>query len=90
MKSAHIIRVDGSEQYTKVAGVEEVRKLISADALDGVNLRDGRYMFVDDTGLVDGKDLNDKATALYRGVCRAGSGALIAGDVCIVVDSEWA
>jgi hypothetical protein len=30
-------------------------------------------MFVDDTGMLDGKPVNAKATALYRAICKRGT-----------------
>lgn len=44
-----IIRTDGTEE-TIDGKTEDIPKLIGAPVLDGVNLRDGRYMYVDDNG----------------------------------------
>jgi len=41
-------------------------------------------MFVDDTGVIDGKSVNPKATALYHAVCRPGTVWKIRGDAVIV------
>jgi hypothetical protein len=47
-------------------------------------------MMVDDTGMIDGKPINPKATELYRGVCRPGTPYSIHGDVAIVNDEDFA
>ena len=89
-----ILRTDGrSEEHHvgKHIAIDWVTRMIGAPgALDTVNLRDGRVMLVDDTGLVDGKPRNEKATELYLGVCRPGVDAFIAGDVAIAVDEDFA
>lgn len=45
----HVIRTDGKEEHY-VWKFADIRKLIGADTLDTVNLRDGRVMMVDDNG----------------------------------------
>lgn len=57
---------------------------IGAACLDSVNLRDGRFMLVDDTGAITGKPVNYEATRLYHGVCIPGTTHEICGDVAIV------
>lgn len=79
----HIIRVDGTEEHVE-ANQRDIHTLIGADCMDGFSLRDGRYCYVDDTGMVDGKPMNEKATALYWGICRPGTTYPICGDVAIV------
>jgi len=85
--NVHIIRVDGSEEHV-IARFGQIDRLIHADGLDTVNLRDGRVMVVDDLGHPNGKPVNRKATALYHGICRPGTTHQIVGDVAIVVDAE--
>jgi hypothetical protein len=87
--NVHLIRTDGREEFVDME-FRAIREAIAADGLDSVNLRDGRVMLVDDTGLIDGKPLNRKATELYHGVCYPGTTHPIAGDVAIVVDAEVA
>jgi hypothetical protein len=41
-------------------------------------------MFVDDTGMLDGKPVNAKTTALYHRVCRPGTLHQIHGVVVII------
>ena len=89
-KSVHIIRVDGTEERASVAHISNVSKLIGADTMDSFNLRDGRVVMVDDTGMIDGKPVNAAATKLYHGICRPGTVHQIHGDVAILVDGEWA
>lgn len=89
----HIIRVDGREEHfetTKGEAIAAIEKAIGADTLDGFSLRDGRYVFADDSGFIDGKPRNPKATALYHGICRPGTTHYIAGDVAIVRDEDFA
>lgn len=83
----HIIRVDGSEERVD-RRFGEIERLIRAHGLDTVNLRDGRVMLCDDTGIAAGRPINAKATTLYHGVCRPGTTQTIRGDVAIVVDAE--
>lgn len=88
-----IIRVDGTEvALDKPLSISEINNLIRANGLDAVNMRDrGRHvMMVDDTGMIDGKPVNAKATALYHSVCRPGTTHPICGDVVIVLDEDFA
>ncbi|MES2262166.1 MAG: hypothetical protein V4724_26900 [Pseudomonadota bacterium] len=86
-----IIRVDGSEQPIEgrpsIAGIS---KLIGADVLGTVNLRDGRVMLLDDNGVANGRTPNPAATVLYHGVCIPGTTHKIHGDVAIVLDADFA
>lgn len=53
-----ILRVSGTNETHEVGKhilIDWIQRMIGADTLDSVNLRDGRVMLVDDTGLVDGK-----------------------------------
>ena len=88
-----IIRISGdTEQHDipKFSAIREIRKLIGADCLDTVNLRDGNVMLVDDTGMVDGKPINPEGTKLYHGVCRPGTVHCIHGDIAIARDADFA
>lgn len=82
-----LIRCDGSEttHYGKPT-VKAIQMLIGCDALDHVTIdrRRQTVMFVDDTGMLDGKPVNAKATELYRAVCKPGTLHSIHGDVVIV------
>ena len=82
----HIIRVDGTEVDVDCPRIRELAPLIGATMLDGFSLRDGRYCYVDDTGMVDGRPVNAKATALYRSICKPDTPHQIHGDVAIVAD----
>jgi hypothetical protein len=91
MKTIHVIRTDGTEEAheAKVLNVRKIYGLIGADCLDTVNLRDGRVMLVDDTGMIEGKLINAKATALYHSACVPGTMHQIHGDVAITLDADW-
>jgi hypothetical protein len=56
------------------------------DSLDTVTIdrRRPTVMFVDDTGMIDGKPVNPKATALYTAFCRPGTVHQVHGDAVIV------
>ncbi len=90
-----VIRVDGREE--PLDGPTSMRlceQLIGANGIDVVQLRHlglPRWvMLVDDTGLVDGREVNVKATRLYHENCRPGTVHPICGDVAIVLDDDYA
>jgi hypothetical protein len=81
-----IIRVDGTQTiHQGKISLAEIQHIISCDTLDTVTIdrRRQTVMFVDDTGMLDGKPVNAKATALYHRVCRLGTVHQIHGDVVI-------
>lgn len=85
------IRVDGAPTTHNVGqrqAIREIQRLIGATCLDTVNLRDGRVMLVDDTGLIDGRPVNSEATKLYQSVRRTNNS--IHGDVVIALDKDFA
>jgi hypothetical protein len=88
-----IIRVDGTETtHEGKPTIREITRLIGCDGLDHVTIDRKRQtvMFVDDTGMIDHKPVNPKATALYRSVCKPGTVHCIHGDVVIVNDGDFA
>lgn len=88
----HVIRTNGTEEDHEVVprhSIRDINRLIKASTLDTVNLRDGRVMLVDDTGLIDGKPINPEATRLYHSVCRQGTTHPICGDVAIALDKDF-
>lgn len=89
-----VIRISGAREEHEVlhpsGAIRAIRKLIGAECLDSVNLRDGRVMLVDDTGMVDGRPVNPEATKLYWSICRAGTTHPICGDVAIARDEDFA
>jgi hypothetical protein len=87
-----LIRHDGTEIDTGRLTIGDVEKLIGAELLDTVNLRDahGHVMLVDDLGHRKGLPINMKATALYLTVCRPETKHQIRGDVVIVPDGDFA
>lgn len=95
MAKVVLLKTDGTSQefeLPKPIRIERIHDLIGCEIFDSVNLRDGRVMLVDDTGLIDGKPLNKEATKLYAGVCRpeVRDKLAIAGDVVICVDEDFA
>ena len=88
-----VLRVDGVREEHHVGKhilMPWILRMIGAQAADVVNLRDGRVMVVDDTGMIDNKPANPQATALYHGVCRPGTVHPICGDVAIANDEDFA
>ena len=85
--SFKVIRVNGMETvHEGKVSTAEITRLIGCDTLDTVRIGAKREMtmFVDDTGMLDGKPVNPKATELYHAVCRPGTLHSIHGDVVIV------
>lgn len=95
MARVRIIKTSGEDESTDVplrgnALLQWIHKMIGASCVDTVTLEDGVVMLVDDTGAVDGRPDNPKATKLYHAVCVAGTTHRICGDVAICLDSEFA
>jgi hypothetical protein len=92
-----IIRVDGTEEIVLgKATIPVIQAAIGCDCLDVVCLSfDQRtrlpeaVMLVDDTGMIDGKPINPKATALYHAICRPGTTGSIHGDVVVASDRDF-
>lgn len=86
-----IIRVDGTEEFhEEKPTIRALSRIIGCDTVDTVNLRrDSNIMVVDDTGMIDGKPVNPKATEIYHSVCRPGTIHAIHGDVVIVNDRDF-
>jgi hypothetical protein len=82
-----VIRTDGTEtEHQGKASIAEIMRIIGCTGLDTVTIDRKRQtvMFVDDTGMLEGKSVNQKATALYRAVCKPGTVHQIHNDVVIV------
>lgn len=90
--SFRIIYHDGKEaEVSRKPTMAAIRIAIAApQALDTVNLRNGCVMIVDDTGMIDGRPVNAKATEAYHSVCRPDTIHPICGDVVIAVDEDFA
>jgi hypothetical protein len=92
--SYKLIRVDGTETANQgKPSIPEICRLIGCTTLDTVSVsrtRSRTMMFVDDTGMLDGKPVNAKATALYHAICKPGTVHQIHGDVVIVNDGALA
>lgn len=86
-----LIKTDGTESEVKFGWkvFDEIQDLIRTNVLDSVNLRDGRVMWLDDTGQNKRLDINEKATKLYHDVCKPGTTYEIVGDVVILNDSDF-
>ena len=85
-----ILRVDGSEEFIeRKPNLGTIKREIGCDCIDTVTI-DRKFetiMIVDDTGMIDGKPVNPKATELYWKVCRPGAWP-IHGDVAICNDED--
>ena len=84
-----VILCDGTESVHEGRPYyRQICQIIGCDGLDTVTLDHRRQtvMFVDDTGMLDGKPVNAKATALYHAVCKPGTLHQIHGHVVIVND----
>jgi len=86
-----LIRVNGDEtDFEAPVSMHEICKHIGCEWIDTVNLADGVHvMIIDDTGLIDGKPLNQKATELYWQKCGGPVDHFIAGDVFITPDADF-
>lgn len=88
-----IFRVSGlREEYEipKQGLLDKVHELIGAKVCDSVNLRNGKVMIVDDTGLIAGKPINPEGTKLYHEKCGGVTPNSIHGDVAICTDNDFA
>ena len=88
-----VIRVNGDEEdHEEKPSIRKIYSVIGCDTFDTVTLDKKRkiIMLVDDTGMVDGKPINPKATELYHSRCKPGTPFSIHGDVAIVNDSDFA
>jgi hypothetical protein len=91
--SYKIIRVDGGEELRcEKPTFDLVLEALGADCLDTVLLdrENWQVMAVDDTGLIDGKPINARATELYHAVCKPGTVFPICGDVVLFDDRDFA
>lgn len=85
---ARLIRVNGEDRTITPTSREftnkELHELMSCRYLTGINLGgpEGLYMFIDDTGLIDGKPVNEKATEIAR-TYKPGYPHKVHGDVVI-------
>jgi len=89
---SRLIRVDGQEAVlSERPTIAMIRRRLRAQSLDTITIdRENRQiMAVDDTGMIDGKPVNEKATLLYRQICVPGSMGTIHGDVMIINDSDF-
>ncbi len=95
MKKVTLIKTNGEESVHEMPklNMQKMYELANlndvGDCFDTVNLRDGRIMLVDDTGLIDGKPVNEKATKLYHSLCKKGTTHPICGDVVICIDADF-
>lgn len=93
MTQRTIIRTSGAVE--EIAGADpltyaEVADLIGATMLDVVNLRDGRMLFIDESGHPKGLPDNPHGTGLYWSVCRPGTTHRVAGDVVVLSVDQFA
>jgi hypothetical protein len=95
MEKGHykVILADGAQSiHEGTPSVADICRLIGCDTLDTVTIdrERGSVMFVDDTGMIAGRPVNLKATALYHAVCHPGTEDQIHGNVVIVSDRDLA
>jgi hypothetical protein len=89
-----VLRVDGTEEtFEQRPHFRDIYKAIGCSSCDSVNLpqENGELivMLCDDTGMLDHKPVNPKATELYHTRCMPGTVHAIHGDVALVVDSDF-
>jgi hypothetical protein len=84
---APILRTNGAEEQFE-GDYTALRTAIHAEITDNVNLRDGRYMLVNDVGYALELDTNMKATKLYWSICKPGTTHQIVGDVAVYKPEE--
>lgn len=86
---AELIRVNGERsRFERKLTLQEVKRLIQAETLDTVNLKDGHVMLIDDTGKITKKPPNVAATFIYQRVRHNEN--KIHGDVVIAWDGDYA
>jgi hypothetical protein len=91
-----IVRVNGAViSMPEKPTLRAIQQAIGAETLDSVILkrdsdRPTIVMMVDDTGMIDSKPPNPKATELYHAICKPGTVWQIHGDVAIVHDGDFA
>lgn len=86
---AELIRVNGERStFSRKLSMQEIRRLIQAETLDTVNLKEGHVMLIDDTGKLKKKPPNAAATYLYQRI--RNSNNKIHGDVVIAWDEDYA
>jgi hypothetical protein len=85
-----VLRADGSTvQLGEKPSIDEVCKLIGADALDGFRTHDGRYVYIDGIGhMRRGPVRNEAATALYHSICYPGTTHFIVGDAVVIAEES--
>jgi hypothetical protein len=88
-----VIRTDGAEiMHFERPHMRTILKDIGAEIADVVILdsRTHQVMFADEEGELNGRPVNEKATALYRSVCKPDSAGQIHGDAVMVNDLDFA
>ena len=88
-----VIRVDGDEEVREMKPtITRIHADIGCECVDTVTLDREReiIMMVDDTGAIDGKPVNRKATAFMQEVFGPQYPNSIHGDVAIVWDGDFA
>lgn len=86
-----IIHIDGTESVVEgKPSIDKAKHIIGCETIDAVNLGNDIVMLVDDTGMVDGRPINLKATDLMLKRFGAQYPHKIHGDVLIVNDLDFA
>lgn len=88
-----VIRVDGSESFVEEKPtIRKIQASIGCECCDTVTIdrRNEIIMLVDDVGMIDGKPVNRKATALALEAFGPQYPYSIHGDAAIVWDGDFA
>jgi hypothetical protein len=92
-----ILRTDGTDEtINAIPTLDNIYSAIGCDTVDVVCIGkantppDDEIMFVDDTGALTGKPVNERATKLYHRICKPGTTWEIRGDVAITRDKYFA
>ncbi len=67
-----------------------IRTLLGAECLDMliIDFEHAQIMVIDDTGMLDGKPINTRASEIYRSACKPGAKQSIHGDVVVANDED--
>jgi len=88
-----VIKVDGTEvMFSEKPSISKIQREIGCECCDSVTLdrKKGIIMMCDDTGMLDRKPVNEKATALARKAFGQQYPYSIHGNVAIVNGEDFA
>lgn len=88
--NVEIIRVDGSREQHEIEKGElfgRLYTLLDCDTIEPLAVRGGRFMLMDEDGLLIKKPINPEATALY--IASGWAMSEIRGDVALVAHDDF-